>query len=98
MKKSNVNVESIEEENGTIIIKIISPESKKDDASNSSPDFFDDRISQTKAAELLEVTVQTIINWRKRGWIRHYKIGHPVYYRKSELILAAEQDRIHHKR
>lgn len=45
-----------------------------------------DKKSQESAAKLFGVTVQTIINWRKRGLIKRYKIGQLVYYKKSELL------------
>lgn len=87
-----LKVESVQEENGSITIKIannplnnIVPVILKEEI----PDFEKDKIRQEEAAKMFDVTVQTIINWRKRGLIKSYKIGHPVYYRKSELLQAA---------
>ncbi len=56
-----------------------------------------DKISKESAAKLFGVSVQTIINWRKRGLIKRYKIGHSVYYKKSELLQAARSNSIMQK-
>lgn len=88
-------VESIQENaDGTIVIKLKQSENSTNKESNqeSEIDFEKDRISQQKTAERFGVSVQTIINWRKKNWIRGYRIGRPVFYRKSELT---EASRIH---
>ncbi len=90
-----LKVEEIQEQNGTLTIKI----SKSTFEETNPPlyktevtDFEHDKISQEQAAKMFNVTVQTIINWRKRGLIKRYKIGHPVFYRKSELLEAASSN------
>jgi len=98
MIKKNSNdfkVEGIQEQNGSITIKISN--NALNNASSlpvkeETPDFEKDKISQEEAAKMFDVTVQTIINWRKKGLIKRYKIGHPVYYRKSELLQAASNN------
>jgi hypothetical protein len=51
--------------------------------------FEKDRISQTEAASLFKVSIQTIINWSKKGIINKYKLGNRVFYLKSELLESA---------
>ncbi len=40
------------------------------------------------AAKFLNVTLVTLNDWTKRGFVKSGKIGHRVYYKKSDLINA----------
>lgn len=94
MAKTNLKqlkaVENIQlNTDGSIVIKL-----NQDDTSLNLPpkkevQFEKDQISQTEAASLFKVTVQTIINWSNKGIITKYKLGNRVFYLRSELIEAA---------
>lgn len=43
-------------------------------------------LTQKQASDLLGVTVQTLINWRKTGKIPCHEIGGRRFYLHSELI------------
>ncbi|MDF9829325.1 helix-turn-helix domain-containing protein [Parabacteroides sp. PF5-6] len=76
---------------GSIIIKLNQEETPQI-IQKKEIEFDVDRISQIEAANLFRVTVQTIINWSKRGIINRYKLGNRVFYLKSELIDAARRN------
>ncbi|MDH6305750.1 hypothetical protein M2459_002494 [Parabacteroides sp. PF5-5] len=76
---------------GSIIIKLNQEETPQI-IQKKEIEFDVDRISQIEAANLFKVTVQTIINWSKRGIINRYKLGNRVFYLKSELIDAARSN------
>ncbi|MGV1001186.1 helix-turn-helix domain-containing protein [Empedobacter falsenii] len=52
----------------------------------------EDRLKQAEVAEMFDTTVQTIINWRKKGKIPFYKIGRNIIYSRSQLIKLASQN------
>jgi len=100
INSKDLKVESAKEQDGSITIKISNTSFNNTvqlPTRDEVPDFEYDKISQESAAKLFGVTVQTIINWRKRGLIKSYKIGHPVYYRKSELLQIASSNSIMQK-
>ena len=46
---------------------------------------MDGFLSQQEAAEFMKVTVQTLIDWRKKG-LTFYKVGGMIRYKKEDLI------------
>ncbi len=56
----------------------------------SSPE--EDRLSQKEAAELLGVTVQCLIKWKKKKLIPYYQVGRSVFYSKQELLGLARKN------
>jgi excisionase family DNA binding protein len=46
---------------------------------------MDGFLSQREAAEFMRVTVQTLIDWRKKG-LTFYKVGGMIRYKKEDLI------------
>ena len=52
----------------------------------------EDRLKQAEVAEMFDTTVQTIINWRKKGKLPFYKIGRNIIYSRSQLIKLASQN------
>lgn len=77
---------------GSITIKLNQEENHQATTPKKEIKFEIDRLSQTEAASLFQVTVQTIINWSKKGIITKYKLGNRVFYLKSELLQAAKQN------
>tara|TARA_R100000789_G_C2976103_1_gene142113 strand:+ start:155 stop:463 length:309 start_codon:yes stop_codon:yes gene_type:complete len=57
---------------------------------NISPE--EDRLSQKEAAQLLGVTVQTLITWKKQGKVTFYQIGRSIFYSKKELLNLARNN------
>jgi len=95
----NTNSKAIESistlNDGTVIIKFYDKQSTLESKESKSKenDFEKDKISQQAAAKMLDISVQTIINWRKRGLIQEYRIGKPVFYLKSELLQVFKQSK-----
>lgn len=94
MAKTNFNqlkaLENIQlNTDGSIVIKLNQNETSQNLISKKEVQFEKDQISQIEAANLFRVTVQTIINWSKKGIINRYKLGNRVFYLRSELIEAA---------
>lgn len=58
--------------------------------SNSNPE--EDRLTQKEAAELLGVSVQCLIKWKKKKLIPFYQIGRSVFYSKKELLEQARKN------
>lgn len=58
--------------------------------SSTSPE--DDRLTQKEASELLGVTVQCLIKWKKKKLIPFYQIGRSVFYSKKELLEQARKN------
>ena len=48
-------------------------------------------ISQTEAVQFLGKSRQTLIKWRKKGFITAYHLGGRIYYKPSELLSALEK-------
>lgn len=51
---------------------------------------MDGFLSQQEAAEFMKVTVQTLIDWRKKG-LTFYKVGGMIRYKKADLINFMER-------
>lgn len=58
--------------------------------SNNNPE--EDRLTQTEAAELLGITVQCLIQWKKKKLIPFYQIGRSIFYSKKELLRQARKN------
>jgi excisionase family DNA binding protein len=58
--------------------------------SASSPE--EDRLTQKEAAELLGITVQSLIKWKKKNLIPFYQIGRSIFYSKKELLAQARKN------
>lgn len=94
MAKTNLKqlkaVENIQlNTDGSIVIKLNQSDNIPNLPLKKEVQFEKDQISQTEAASLFKVTVQTIINWSNKGIITKYKLGNRVFYLRSELIEAA---------
>ena len=58
--------------------------------STNSPE--EDRLTQKEAAELLGITVQSLIKWKKKELIPFYQIGRSIFYSKKELLEQAKKN------
>ena len=60
-----------------------------------NPDF----ISRADVAKLLKITLPTLHDWTKLGWLKSYKIGHRVLYKPHEVMEAVKTTSINkHKK
>tara|TARA_B110000238_G_C16120649_1_gene436977 strand:+ start:1832 stop:2098 length:267 start_codon:yes stop_codon:yes gene_type:complete len=50
-------------------------------------------LTRKQAAKFLNVTLVTLDDWTKRAFIEGGRIGTRVYYKKSNLIKAVDNDR-----
>lgn len=75
-------------------VRTVIRELKRTDIKEGGEDLpHSDRLSEKEAAALIGVSHATVANWRKKKLIPFYRIGNKVFYRKSELIEAAQQNK-----
>lgn len=65
---------------------------KTDFIDQSNINIEDDRLTQTEAAELLGITVQSLIKWKQKKLIPYYQIGRSIFYSKKELLKEARKN------
>lgn len=56
--------------------------------SGSTTPTADEPLTVEKTAALLDVAPQTVHQWRKRGFLIGYKLGHRVYFKRSEVMAS----------
>ncbi|TXN37748.1 helix-turn-helix domain-containing protein [Flagellimonas hymeniacidonis] len=52
----------------------------------------EDRLTQQEACDLLGVTVQTLIKWKKKELIPYYQVGRSIFFSKKELLNIARNN------
>ncbi len=58
-----------------------------------------DLISRKEVATLLKITLPTLHEWTKLGWLKSYKIGNRVLYKPHEVMEAVKTTAINkHKK
>lgn len=56
-------------------------------------------ITRKEVAKLLKVTLPTLHDWTKLGWLQSYKIGNRVLYKQTEVEESVQQVLFHkHKK
>lgn len=75
-------------------VKLVIKELRKSNLNSTSlsPTTKNDKLSQREAAEFLGVTVQTIMNWKKKGIIPFYQVENSIFFLKSELLECARKN------
>ena len=48
----------------------------------------DHLLSRADVSTLLKVSLPTLHDWTKQGWLQSYKIGNRVYYKLKEVEIA----------
>ena len=48
----------------------------------------DELLSIREAAKMLDVTVQTVHDWKRRGLLRYHKLGSRSYIKKADVLSA----------
>ena len=46
----------------------------------------DELLTQNQAAKFLNITVPTLIEWKRRGYVKYRKINAKIFYSKNELL------------
>jgi excisionase family DNA binding protein len=74
-------------------VRLVIDEIRKNDLStNSLPSTGEDeKLTQGEVAKLLNVSVQTIISWRKANKLPHYRIGRFILFDKREILKIARK-------
>ena len=63
----------------------------RDQQETSKPDEEEKPFTQEEAIKFLGKTRQTLVSWRKKGYITAYRLGGRVYYKPSELSAALQK-------
>jgi excisionase family DNA binding protein len=50
-----------------------------------------DYLTRAEASRLLKITLPTLHDWTKLGYLKSYKMGSRVLYKESEIIQTLEQ-------
>ena len=50
----------------------------------------DELLSIREAAQLLDVTVQTVHEWKRRGLLKYHKLGSRSYLKRAEVLAALQ--------
>lgn len=53
---------------------------------------INDRLTQKEASKLLGISVQSLIQWKKKKLIPFYQVGRSIFYSKSELLEVARKN------
>lgn len=76
------------------IVEIVIERLRKMDISETTKDIpEDDRLTQKEAARLLNISVVTLIDWKKKGLVPFYQVQRSIFYSKKELIEIAQKNR-----
>ena len=62
-------------------------------STNNFPNAEEDRLTQKEAAQLLGISVTSIISYKKKKKIPYYQIGRTIFYSKKELLDLAKRNR-----
>lgn len=77
-------------------VRLIMNEIRQTELIDTSIPNDDEKLTQKAAAQLLGVSVTTIIDWRKSGKIprdAYMRIGRPIFYSKKKLLEYAKKNR-----
>jgi hypothetical protein len=58
---------------------------------NQNKSLNPDYITRAETANLLKITLPTLHDWTKLGYLKSYKMASRVLYKESEVVLALEQ-------
>ena len=76
------------------IVEIVIERLRKMDVSETTKDIpDDDRLTQKEAARLSNISVVTLIDWKKKGLVPFYQVQRSIFYSKKELIEIAQKNR-----
>ncbi|GAB2461299.1 hypothetical protein GCM10011375_12390 [Hymenobacter qilianensis] len=52
------------------------------------PALGDELLTLREAAQVLDVTVQTVHDWKRRGLLKYHKLGSRTYIKKADVLTA----------
>jgi len=52
------------------------------------PALGDELLTVKEAAQALDVTVQTVHDWKRRGLLKYHKLGSRTYIKKEDVLIA----------
>lgn len=62
------------------------------------PKETEDFLTRDEASRLLKINLSTLARWTKKGDLISYVINQRVYYKRSEIVLTLENNKIHHSK
>ncbi len=74
--------------------KVLSDFFNPNSDSKSTPDFEDDKLTQTQAAKLAGISIPTLKKEIRAGKFNEYSLGRKKYLLKSEFIEALRKSNI----
>ena len=54
----------------------------------ATPGLGDELLTVREAAQALDVTVQTVHDWKRRGLLKYHKLGSRTYIKKADVLAA----------
>ncbi|GGW83073.1 helix-turn-helix domain-containing protein [Salegentibacter mishustinae] len=51
-----------------------------------TPKEPEELLTRTETAELLKLSIASVHNWVKNGWLKQYQKGGRVYFKRSEIM------------
>ena len=77
-------------------VRLVINEIRQTELIDTSIPQDDEKLSQSDCAKLLNISVTTIIDWRKSGKIprdAYMRIGRPIFYSKKKILEYARKNR-----
>jgi excisionase family DNA binding protein len=81
---TEINVNELLDKIGQVI------DSKLDKVSSNNKVNQPDLLSRKEVSTLLKISLPTLNEWTKLGWLQSYKIGNRVLYKANEVSAALE--------
>lgn len=54
----------------------------------AGPTLGEELLTVREAAQVLDVTVQTVHDWKRRGMLKYHKLGSRTYIKKADVLAA----------
>lgn len=74
----------------------IIPELKEQLSKEFQPKEPEEFLTRDEASELLKINLSTLTRWTQKGDLISYVINRRVYYKRSEIVLTLENNKIRH--
>lgn len=74
----------------------IIPELKEQLSKEFQPKEPEEFLTRNEARELLKINLSTLTRWTQKGDLISYVINQRVYYKRSEIVLTLERNKIRH--
>lgn len=75
------------------LVDIIRTELKNisSNSENNLSEEFTELLTRSEVVELLKISLPTLSEWTKKGWLNSYRIGNSIRYKRSEIINSLKQ-------